>query len=74
MTKGYEYLSKLFDDGIFTEIGAFGDKAEAVAGHGTVALQHHRVVEGHRLAADLLRRDLLMMGEGNGLARVAQRA
>ena len=36
MSKGYEYLSKLFDDGIFTEIGAFGDKAEAVAGHGTV--------------------------------------
>ena len=36
MSKGYEYLSKLFDDGIFTEIGAFADKAGAVAAHGTV--------------------------------------
>ncbi len=35
-TKGRECLSKLFDDGIFTEIGAFADNAGAVAAHGTV--------------------------------------
>ena len=34
--KGYDYLSKLFDDGVFTEIGAFADKAGVVAAHGTV--------------------------------------
>ena len=35
-SKGRECLSKLFDDGIFTEIGAFADNAGAVAAHGTV--------------------------------------
>ena len=38
--KGFGYLSKFFDDGIFTEIGALAKSsdtyAEAVAAHGTV--------------------------------------
>ena len=39
-SKAFGYLTKLFDDGIFTEIGAFAKSddtyAEAVAAHGTV--------------------------------------
>ena len=39
-SKAFEYLTKLFDDGIFTEIGAFAKSddtyTEAAAAHGTV--------------------------------------